>query len=115
MAAEVVLSGNSGQSYTLAFGTNWLCRLEELSGRHPYELLEALKAPDWRVTTLRQVVSAALVSMKDATLDQVGDVIDDMGGAAIVRASFVAKPKTDEAATAAVTTEPTVAQELVPA
>lgn len=102
MAEEVHVTGKSGQAYTISFGTNAWCRLEDNTGRTAADALDELRGTNSSMRVLRQFVQAVLVVPKDPSLEQVGDIIDDLGGATWIRASFMATaaivaPKPDAA------------------
>jgi hypothetical protein len=98
---DVILSGNDGRSYTLNFGVNAMCRLEDLDPqkRTYREVLLEMQTGRPSMRTVRTVVAAALVEPKDQTLEQVGDVIEDIGGVLVVLGAFV---KSDDAIAASI-------------
>ncbi len=90
---NVEFTGQSGTVYTMNFGTNAACRVEEATTRSYDEVMYELKSTRPRVTTVRQWVKAALVTpgADSVTLDQVGDLIDDLGGWTFVLAGLDSK------------------------
>lgn len=87
MANDGDISITTGDTtYVFNYGSNSACRLEdELNdGRSYTEVMDELTGPKPRVKTIRAFVKAALVSHKDMTLEQVGDVIDQLGGWALI-------------------------------
>lgn len=77
---DVTFTGASGQSYTLNFGTNAACRIEAATNRSYDEVMAELRGTAPKVTTIREWVRASLVAPKDVSLDDVGNIIDDLGG-----------------------------------
>jgi len=76
----------------MTFGVNAWCRLEDLTGRTSVDVIDELRGEQASMRTLRQFVKATLVDPKDASLDEVGDIIDDLGGPAIIRGMFSVTP-----------------------
>lgn len=88
-AGDVELKGAEDRTYRLNFGTNAMCRLEDLDGRSYHEVLAELHTGKPRMKTLRAFMQAALVDPAQATADQVGTIIEDIGGAPVILAAFV--------------------------
>lgn len=88
---DVQLQGESGAQYTLNFGVNAMCRLEELDakGRTYHEVLLEMRTGRPSMRTIRQVVAAALVDPANQTVEQVGTIIEDIGGVLVVLSAFV--------------------------
>lgn len=86
MASNGNIEIKSGETtYVLNYGSNAACRLEsEMPDRSYGDVLDELRGPNPRVSTIREFVKAALVSPAGLSLDQVGDVIDEIGGWALV-------------------------------
>jgi hypothetical protein len=78
-APGATVTGKSGTDYVLEFGTNMFCRLEEATGKAYVELLQELRGPFPSVRTVRAFVQAAWVN-RNATADEAGLLIDDLGG-----------------------------------
>jgi hypothetical protein len=83
---NVTLNGTEGRTYTLNFGVNAMCRMEEIDPkqRHYEELIGELKSKKPTMSTIRLVIAAALVDPKHATLEQAGEILEDIGGALVV-------------------------------
>jgi hypothetical protein len=79
---NVEFTGASGTVYSFNFGTNAACRLEEAIDRSYDDAMLELKGQSPRVSLVRQWVKAALVTPDPVTItnEQVGDLIDDIGG-----------------------------------
>jgi hypothetical protein len=82
-APGATVTGKSGTDYVLEFGTNMFCRLEEATGKAYVELLQELRGPFPSVRTVRAFVQAAWVN-RNATADEAGLLIDDLGGWEVV-------------------------------
>lgn len=67
-----------GKTYRLRLTTNALCSLEEQTGKSVEGLLDDLSIPGKKVSAFRLLFRAAL---GDVTLDQAGDLIDELGAA----------------------------------
>lgn len=91
-AGHVTVTGTSGQSYTLHFGTNAMCRLEAISGRAYHEVYRELQSGTPRMETARQLVQAVLIAPAEPTADAAGDALDDLGGIDVLLLSL--QPKT---------------------
>ncbi len=78
----VTFTGTSGRIYQLDFGTNAKCRLEDLSGVAFDDVMLELRSVRPHVARVRQFVQASLIDPNGATLtpEEVGDIIDDLGG-----------------------------------
>jgi hypothetical protein len=99
---DVPVRGASGDQYTFNFGTNACCRIEAALNIPFAEALKRLRNPEIATATMaREFIKATIVSPADVTLDQAGDIMDDLGGAVSVMRGLAA-PMTE-------------AQELVPA
>lgn len=83
---NVTLNGTEGRTYTLNFGVNAMCRVEELDPQQrTYEaILGELRSGKPSMRTIRLVIAAALVDPKAATLEQAGEIAQDIGGAMVV-------------------------------
>jgi hypothetical protein len=87
VVSPIVLRGVD-RSYTLNFAsTNAICRLEESTGLSYREVLTALGRKRPKVSLLRAFVQAALIDPADVTADEAGAILDDIGGAAMIRAA----------------------------
>lgn len=78
-APGATVTGKSGADYALEFGTNMFCRVEDATGKAYVELLQELRGPCPSVRTVRAFVQAAWVN-RTATAEEVGLLIDDLGG-----------------------------------
>ena len=78
---DVQFTGGNGAAYTLNFGCNSLCRLEAETGKTYGAVMTQLREGDPPIALMRQVVRALLVEPKEPTLEQAGDILDDIGGA----------------------------------
>lgn len=89
-------TGASGRTYTLNFGTNSACRLESAVNRSYESVMAEIHGPSPRSTTIRHWVLASLVDPNtDAfSLDDVGDLIDDIGGTSVVLIAMGSHPET---------------------
>ena len=81
---NVKLNGISGTVYTLSTGTNAMCRLEAISGRAYHETLRELQSGEPRMETARQLLQAVLIDPAAPSADVAGDVLDDIGGIALL-------------------------------
>ena len=85
---NVDVKGGEGRVYTLNFGVNAMCRLEDLTGRAYHEVLMEMKKGLPSMKTIRQFVQAALVAPPAESPEQAGTIIEDIGGAASVLLAF---------------------------
>lgn len=95
MPEPIELKG-AQRTYRLNFGsTNAICRLEEATGLDFGSVLANLGSKRPKASLLRAFVHAALVDPPTATPEECGEILDDIGGAAVVRAavSAVKTPK----------------------
>ena len=85
-----------GVDYVLRFSTNALCLLEEAAGRGIAEIAAAM-GEDMKVSDLRLMLRSG--TTPGLSLDQAGDVIDDLGidvvGGLVNRAMVAAFPSAD--------------------
>lgn len=88
MAKGVVeLKGSDDKTYKLKFGTNAICKIQEALDRPLGAILASLTDEtrvDMRI--LRTMVQCALIEPANATPEQAGDLIDDVGFGAITKA-----------------------------
>lgn len=88
MPDTLTFTGISGTQYTIdCFGTNAICRVEEaLAPRSVDDIMAELRGPAPHVRTVREWFKASLVEPKGETLsaEQVGEIIDDVGGWTVV-------------------------------
>ncbi|HEX8030272.1 MAG TPA: hypothetical protein VF491_17480 [Vicinamibacterales bacterium] len=84
------LKGQSGATYTLNFGVNAMCRIEEKDlQQRTYNLIVAeMQTGHPSMRTVRTVMAGALVSPANQTVEQAGEIVEDIGGIAIVIAAF---------------------------
>lgn len=84
---DVVLKGSNDKAYTLNFGVNAMCRLEDLDPTHRTyrEILKEVQSDTASMRTIRTLVSAALEAPTGLTPEQVGDLIEDFGGVLVVK------------------------------
>lgn len=68
-------------------GTNVMCRIEAATGLAYEDALSALTAKRPRVSLLREFLRCALVTQTEVSLEEVGAILDDIGGAAVVQAA----------------------------
>jgi hypothetical protein len=73
------------RSYTICPDLNSQCRVESVTGLTYPVILDAIRAGNR--TVLRQWLQAVLVDPADQTLDQVGEIIDDVGGSEVFAVS----------------------------
>lgn len=87
---DVQLQGESGATYTLNFGVNAMCRLEELDPqqRTYQDVLREMQTGRPSMRTIRAVVAAGLVEPTNQTVEQVGAIIEDFGGVLVVTRAF---------------------------
>ncbi len=105
MGGRFDLKGADGAVYTLELGTNTFCRLEEMTGTPWTESLEELQGGKARMTLLRQFVMASLAS-EPASLEDVGRIIDDIGGIEVIAAAIAAGPSAPNEVMREVVTRP---------
>lgn len=86
--ASLTVTGVSGATYTLDFGTNAECRIEEATTRSYDELLANLRSATPRRTWVREFMRGGLIDPVGLTLDEVGAVIDDIGGCEAILAGL---------------------------
>jgi len=87
VAEPIVLKGAS-RSYTLNIAsTNAICRLEETTGLSYRDVLAALARKRPKVLLLREFLRVALVDPVNVTADEAGEILDDIGGAAVIQAA----------------------------
>lgn len=84
----MVQHGMSGTTYVLDFGSNAICRMEEQTGEYYGAILEQLRSPTCKAKYVRAWVWACLTDRPDLTIEQAGDILDDIGGASVVLAAF---------------------------
>lgn len=77
---EVVFSAQ-GENYTFRWGTNALRLLEKTSGLPSSKFFQRIAGEDVTMEDLTLVMFCGLSRNHDLTMDQVGDLIDDIGGA----------------------------------
>lgn len=68
--------------------TNAKCDVEEATGLRYSEVLRELRRRRPKVSILRAFVRAALLDPPDATPEEVGAIIDDIGGQAAIQAAI---------------------------
>ncbi len=121
---QVSFTGSSGTVYQLDFGTNAKCRLEEAIGADLTfdDVVVELRSARPHVTRVRQYVKASLIEPngETLTLEQVGDIIDDLGGFEFVLVGLdsqspSAKASSETMALAARTTIQRILRELAAA
>lgn len=105
MADQTVMTGMSGTVYRFVFGSNAICRMEEHTGEYYAAMLEQLRSPSCRAKYARAWVWACLQDQPGLTIEQAGDILDDIGGAGVVLAAFqdVQPPTPAEIAASAIT------------
>lgn len=106
---DIELTGADGVVYRFNFGTNTFCRMEDATGLSYIEVLQRLRNKP-TMTFLRTLFQAALVSHQTASLEDVGVILDDVGGPAfltIVLSSFGADLADPD--------EPVTAQDIITA
>lgn len=88
----ITVTGISGRSYRITFGTNAMCRLEDQfnATRAPEDalgcdeiMLLILTRPRVLIREIRLFVQSCLVDPPSPSLDETGAIIDDMGGPAV--------------------------------
>jgi hypothetical protein len=94
MGSTFDVEGSNGKKYTLETGTNAWCRVETITGRRLADVLDELRGEYAPMSLLRQFMQGLIVEPNNPTLDDVGDIIDDMGGPGVVRLSMLARPTT---------------------
>lgn len=83
---QVDLTASNGDVFTLKFGTNAICKLEDTLNKTLGEILEDMKDEGkLSMRTIRTMVRLALVG-REATDEVVGDLIDDVGLREITKA-----------------------------
>lgn len=85
---NITVKGGDDRTYTLNFGVNAMCRLEELTGRPYHEVMREMQSGLPRMATIRQFLQAGLVDPRPESAEQVGTIIEDIGGAAVVLRAF---------------------------
>lgn len=87
---DVQLKGSDDKVYTLNFGVNAMCRLEDQDdrGRSYQDLLDEMRTGKPSMRTVRALAAAALVEPKNATLEQVGEILEDIGGPLVLLAAW---------------------------
>jgi len=75
-----VVTGHSGRDYPFSFGTNAMCRVEKLSGAPIGVIFATLSTGEPPIVLLRQFVQGTLVLTPMPSEEEVGDIIDDLGG-----------------------------------
>jgi hypothetical protein len=80
---DVEFAGTHGR-YVLNFGANAMCRAEEATGKTFGQVIADLNQPHPSITLVRQFVGAVLVEPEGQTPEQVGNLLDDIGGAEAV-------------------------------
>jgi hypothetical protein len=85
---DVEITGESGTVYRFNFGTNACCRVETITGISYVEVVSQLKVAAPHVALVRQFVKGTIVQPIGLTDDQIGDLIDDMGGWGVIVSSL---------------------------
>lgn len=85
MDRRITLRG-ADRDYVLLLDTNAQCRIEDVTGLMYPMVLDAIRRG--HRTVLRQWVRASLIDPPEQTLDQVGAIIDDVGGYEVLTAGF---------------------------
>jgi hypothetical protein len=74
------------RTYTLNFAsTNAICRLEESTGLSYAQVLGHLARKRPKLALLRAFIQAALVDPANVSDDEAGMILDDIGGALVLR------------------------------
>lgn len=81
----VELSDSTGQTYTLRFGTNAICAVQDELNLSLGEILKQFDHDKLDMRTIRTMVKCAVVEPKGVTAEQVGDFIDDVGFEAVTK------------------------------
>lgn len=88
---DVTVKGLEGRSYTVNFGVNAMCRLEEQIGDGtPYhQMIAEIRTGVPRMTTIRRFFKAGMVDPKPESDEQAGEILEDIGGAVTVIAALM--------------------------
>ena len=65
--------------------TNRKCKLEEATGMPFEDVLAAIRRRRTPVTVLRQFIRCGLVDPPDVSLEEAGQIMDDIGGAPVIQ------------------------------
>lgn len=95
---DVRLKGEA-ESYVFNFGTNAACRVEEATGKTYGEVIAALNVTHPSVSLIRSFLKACLVNPANASDEQVGHMIDDIGGWEMVQAAVLLTPTRERSRT----------------
>jgi hypothetical protein len=87
MPNEILLRGVD-RVYRAKFGTNAWATLEERTGLTRDQALAALRKRRPDVGLLREFIRAGLTDPPAPTIEEAGDILDDIGGAAIVQGAL---------------------------
>ena len=83
---RVITLHGDRQAYALECGsTNAFCRLEAVTGQPYREVLAELRTARAKAQTVHAFLAAALIH-PEVSPDQVGPIVDDLGGLMVVRA-----------------------------
>jgi hypothetical protein len=85
---DVEFAGTGEARYRLNFGANAMCRAEEATGKTFGQVMAEMNQPHPSITLVRQLMGAVLVEPEGQTPEQVGNILDDIGGAEAVVLAF---------------------------
>lgn len=85
---EIQHLGMSGTTYRFRFGSNAICLLEEQTGEYYDAILQHLRGPNCPAKYARAWVWASLIDRAGLTIEQAGDILDDIGGPSVVLEAF---------------------------